>query len=243
MRPHFALAIIVSATIHAALVLSTAMVTKYRAPPPDTIGGGGMGGDVIVTFVADGSGGGSLLEVGSTRPGGGPKKGEGARSMRQKMVAPAQKKDAGKQLAIVDKDAVEGSVDMDGGGDEDASSSGVPGPLSAGSGGGAGGGHGGGIGPGRGKGNPVLSQIWVKINRSKYYPWIARKNGWEGSPRVRFVIGKFGEIRDVRLAESCGIHELDQAALETIRRSAPLPYYPKAITIAIRYSLSDPQGP
>jgi TonB family protein len=108
---------------------------------------------------------------------------------------------------------------------------------SPGSGGGFGGGTGGGIGPGKGKGDPRLSRIWLKINRSKYYPRIARKNGWEGSPRIRFAIDSDGQVNSVNLVKSCGIPELDEAALETIRRSAPLPYYPKTITLAIRYSL------
>lgn len=122
---------------------------------------------------------------------------------------------------------------------EPAADEGAGGIASAGSGGGAGGGVGGDIGPGKGQGDPRLSHIWQKVNRSKYYPWLARKNGWEGTPRVRFVIGLEGQINDVRLVESCGIEELDQAAIETVRRSAPLPFFPKAITLAIRFSLSD----
>jgi TonB family protein len=116
---------------------------------------------------------------------------------------------------------------------------GSPGTGSPGSGGGFGGGHGGGIGPGKGKGDPRLSRIWLKINRSKYYPRMARKKGLEGSPRVRFAIDSNGQIDSVQLVKSCGIPELDEAAIETIRRSSPLPSYPKPITLAIRYSLSN----
>jgi len=106
-----------------------------------------------------------------------------------------------------------------------------------GAGGGEGGGGGGGVGPATGRGDPILSEIWRKINRAKYYPWTAKRSGFEGAPRVTFRIGDDGTINSVTLAKSCGIPELDEAALETVRRAAPLPRYPQPITLAIRYSL------
>ncbi len=106
---------------------------------------------------------------------------------------------------------------------------------------GAGAGEGGtetGIGGGSGgKGNPVLAAIWRRINSHKYYPGSARRRGIIGSPRVTFTINKDGSIGWIKLAASCGEAELDAAAIETVQRAAPLPYYAGAITLAVRYSL------
>ncbi|MFA4873847.1 MAG: TonB family protein [bacterium] len=100
--------------------------------------------------------------------------------------------------------------------------------------GGAGSGIGGGSG---GRGNPILAAIWRKINSSKYYPPSARRRGITGSPRVSFAINQDGSIGWVKLSTTCGESELDAAALETVRRAAPLPYYAGPITLSIRYSL------
>lgn len=104
--------------------------------------------------------------------------------------------------------------------------------------GGSGGLGGPGIGRGHG-GDPLLAKIWNKINASKYYPAIARRAGITGSPRVTFAIASDGSIVWVKLSKSCGKKILDEAALKTVRRAAPLPYYPKPITVAVRYSLTN----
>lgn len=100
-------------------------------------------------------------------------------------------------------------------------------------------GAGSGIGDGKGEADPRLITIWKKINSSKYYPEIARREGLEGAPKVAFSIGLNGKIGEVKIVKSCGHDILDSAALETIKRSSPLPFYPKPITIAVRYSLKD----
>jgi protein TonB len=102
--------------------------------------------------------------------------------------------------------------------------------------GGSGGLGGPGVGQGRG-GDPLLAKIWSKINASKYYPASARRAGLMGAPRVTFSIASDGNIAWVKLAQSCGKKILDEAALETVRRAAPLPFYPKPITVAVKYSL------
>jgi TonB family protein len=102
-------------------------------------------------------------------------------------------------------------------------------------------GEGGGIGFGSGGGeaDPRLLEIWRKINGSKYYPEAAKKEGLEGAPKVGFTVSLDGKVNDASLVKSCGHDILDKAALETVRRSSPLPFYPKPITIAVRYSLKD----
>ena len=115
---------------------------------------------------------------------------------------------------------------------------------SAGAGDGLGGKAGSGVGPGPGEGvgsgregNRILTSIWKRINRSKYYPPVAKRRGVEGAPRVTFAIDRDGQVRWARLIDSCGKTVLDDAAVKTVRQAAPYPYYPSPITVAIRYSL------
>lgn len=90
-----------------------------------------------------------------------------------------------------------------------------------------------------GSGDPILAKILRRVNKSKYYPTAAKKNGLEGVPRVTFAIEEDGSVTSLIISSSCGERVLDDSALETIRRAAPLPYYPKAITLAIKYSLRE----
>lgn len=110
--------------------------------------------------------------------------------------------------------------------------------LNGGEGSGIGTGTGEGLGAGK-DGDPLLKNIWRRINSSKYYPQIARRQGLEGTPRVTFLIGEDGSVKSVDIATSSGEAILDDAAKETVRRAAPLPYYPKPITLAVKYSLKD----
>lgn len=87
-------------------------------------------------------------------------------------------------------------------------------------------------------GSELLSKIWRKINASKYYPPSARRRGVTGAPRVEFAIDENGSVKWAKLVATSGQSVLDDAALETVRRAAPLPYYPKPITVAVRYSLA-----
>jgi protein TonB len=96
-------------------------------------------------------------------------------------------------------------------------------------------------GPGKSMGSggsELLSRIWRRINESKYYPASARRSGITGSPRVAFAVDEGGQVRWVKLVQSSGRRILDDAAVETVRRAAPLPYYPKPITVAVKYSLT-----
>ena len=113
------------------------------------------------------------------------------------------------------------------------------GSATNGSGEGGGAGSGDGVGSGSGSGDPRLVAIWKKINRSKYYPEMARRQGVEGSPKVVFSISEDGRVGGVKVVESSGNEILDNAAIEAIQNSAPLPFYPQPITIAVRYSLKD----
>jgi len=120
------------------------------------------------------------------------------------------------------------------------------GAKSSGTGDGASGiaGHGTGAGTGSSSGNAndgseVLAKIWKRIDRKKYYPTIAKRRGIEGSPKITFELMPDGSIKWVKLTRSCGTELLDDAAIETVRRATPLPFYPKPITLAVRYSIED----
>ena len=90
---------------------------------------------------------------------------------------------------------------------------------------------------GGGGSNQILTKIKAKIESSKRYPRIALKKKLEGRPTVLFEINPDGSIRYVQIARSSGETVLDNAALETVRRAAPLPNYPNPIQLAIRYEL------
>lgn len=85
--------------------------------------------------------------------------------------------------------------------------------------------------------NRILSQIRTKIERAKRYPRMAMKMRIEGRPSVAFQINPDGSVKYVRIVNSSGEEVLDKAALETVQRAAPLPYYESPINIAIRYEL------
>lgn len=96
----------------------------------------------------------------------------------------------------------------------------------------------GGLGsPGSPTGNPILAKIRNKIERSKYYPQQARLQRLEGRPEVSFKIAPNGTIESVHLKRSSGSALLDSAAIETVNRSAPLPYYDGQISLAINFTL------
>jgi TonB family protein len=112
----------------------------------------------------------------------------------------------------------------------------------------AGGGAGGKAGEGVGGGtlssaglatgdDETLRLIWKMIDKKKYYPQTARKQGIIGAPKVSFALDETGNIAWLKIEESCGRQILDEAAIETVKRSAPLPYYPTTITLSIKYSL------
>jgi len=116
-------------------------------------------------------------------------------------------------------------------------------PMAEASGSGAGGGSAansagatGGLGSG---GDELLARIWRRIDSSKYYPGAARRRGISGTPRVTFAISEDGSVAWAKIERSCGNATLDDAALVTVRRAAPLPYYAGPITLAVKDSLGD----
>lgn len=96
-----------------------------------------------------------------------------------------------------------------------------------------------GLGIGDPKGNPILSKIRDKIEDARYYPPEARRQKLEGKSAVSFEIAEDGSIKTVSITSSSGNELLDNAALETIKRAAPFPYYEGPINLALKFNLSD----
>ena len=67
------------------------------------------------------------------------------------------------------------------------------------------------------------------IERHKYYPLRARRNGLEGTTTVAFTVSSNGEIGGIALAQSSGMSLLDQAAVQTIKRVGKAPPFPAGI--------------
>ena len=95
-----------------------------------------------------------------------------------------------------------------------------------------------GTGSGRSGEDEILAEIRQRIERAKRYPLRARRHGLEGTSDVVFLIRDDGNVHGLKLARSSGVASLDEAALATIRRAAPFPFYPQPIQIGIRFSLS-----
>lgn len=83
----------------------------------------------------------------------------------------------------------------------------------------------------------VLAQIRKKIMQNKTYPLMAKHQGWTGIVKVAFQVTKSGELKFVRIEDSSGYAVLDEAAVQTVKKAAPLPYYPGVIALALEYQL------
>ncbi len=86
-------------------------------------------------------------------------------------------------------------------------------------GGGGGGGKGTGTGKGIGSGNadegiqkPAVAPRVTRSGRV-VYPDSARRAGIEGTPVIRFLVGKAGNVEDFSLVRSSGSNDLDRAAM------------------------------
>lgn len=95
-----------------------------------------------------------------------------------------------------------------------------------------------GMGSGAGASSPSsLNLIRKKIEQAKRYPALAKARKLEGTVRLEFEIGENGQVRGVTLLQSSGSALLDEEALATVRRAAPLPSYPHAIQMSLKFEL------
>jgi protein TonB len=71
-----------------------------------------------------------------------------------------------------------------------------------------------------------FSYIRGIIMRNLIYPDHARRMGWSGKVVLCFTIEENGEVRDVKVHQGSGFPMLDRAAVEAVKRAAPLPRPP-----------------
>ena len=70
------------------------------------------------------------------------------------------------------------------------------------------------------------SKLLSHLSRYNRYPEDARRRGFEGTVRLRFVLDGQGKVLSYSLAGRSGSASLDRATLEMIRRAQPLPAPP-----------------
>lgn len=85
--------------------------------------------------------------------------------------------------------------------------------------------------------------LWRRMEALKRYPYLARRNGWEGQVLIKAVIGADGRLLHAEIQQSSGHAALDQDALKVLRASTPLeleqnPSWQQAtLTIPVAYRL------
>lgn len=84
--------------------------------------------------------------------------------------------------------------------------------------------------------DPLLI-IRNSIEKAKVYPPLARRKGIEGKVFLRFRIRPDGEVDEVKIVKGSGSEILDTASIETIKKSAPLPYAPGWIELPLVFKL------
>ena len=84
------------------------------------------------------------------------------------------------------------------------------------------------------------------LNRHKRYPISARRQGREGTARLRLVVDRTGGVLDARIARSAPFPEFDEAALSMLARAQPLPPFPSGMSeseivvmVPVTFQLSD----
>ena len=84
------------------------------------------------------------------------------------------------------------------------------------------------------------------LNRHKSYPISARRQGREGTARLRLVVDRTGRVLDARIARSAPFPEFDEAAMSMLARAQPLPPFPNGMSeteivvmVPVTFELSD----
>ena len=71
--------------------------------------------------------------------------------------------------------------------------------------------------------------IYAAAKKYKRYPRVAMDNNWEGKVVIRMVIGANTMISSMSIKTSSGQEVLDQAAMETLRKTKPVVPIPSAL--------------
>jgi protein TonB len=83
----------------------------------------------------------------------------------------------------------------------------------------------------------LLRAIRRQVEQAKIYPDAARRAGLEGTVELRFRIGRDGTVEALEVVRSSGHPELDEIAMQTIRRAAPYPIVGGRIRVPLSYHL------
>jgi TonB family protein len=75
-----------------------------------------------------------------------------------------------------------------------------------------------------------MSTLSQHIARFRYYPASASVLDIQGTAMVTFTLTRDGSVLDPRIVKSAGDEDLDQAALETLKKAQPLPKIPESMT-------------
>ncbi len=93
-----------------------------------------------------------------------------------------------------------------------------------------------------------LTQLASILARNKKYPRASRRRSEEGVVTLTFVVHKDGKVTGASITKSSGYKRLDKAVLDMIKRSTPLPVFPKGmvedeirINLPVSFKLSDLQ--
>lgn len=70
------------------------------------------------------------------------------------------------------------------------------------------------------------ARVMARLERYRRYPNAARARRQEGITQLRVSVARDGSLLNLALEQSSGFAMLDQAALDTFRRAAPLPKVP-----------------
>lgn len=76
-----------------------------------------------------------------------------------------------------------------------------------------------------------LRQVIALIQKIKRYPESARRNNWEGTAKVEFVLSGDGKVNSVNIITSSGYTVLDEEAIEMVKRAVPFPQIPGELGI------------
>lgn len=74
-----------------------------------------------------------------------------------------------------------------------------------------------------------LRELMAWLAKHRVYPTAARKEKAEGVVQVRFSLDRDGHLLKATVQRSAGFNVLDQAALDVLRRAAPMPAFPKGL--------------
>lgn len=95
------------------------------------------------------------------------------------------------------------------------------------------------------KRDEIIQRVSSQLNFLRYYPLLARRQGWEGDVQLAFRVDESGAIKAARIAQSSGFKSLDDNALEALMKIKHLAadresvFQPEELSLAVRYRLLD----